>query len=90
MKKCLYILLNKTFKKELELLYGKGSNVDITNISYCTNNKHYSLQCQLYITDIDLFEESNTEGLEFLMRESWKFIGLSEEKLALITSVDFI
>jgi len=90
MKRCLYILLNEVFKNDLELLYGKGSKIEITNINYCTNDKHFSIQCQLYITDIKLYEETNTEGVEFLLKESWKYTGINQDKLALTTSVDFI
>lgn len=90
MKKCLYVLLNEVFKNDLELLYGKGSRIEITNINYCTNDKHFSIQCQLYISDITLFEETNTSGVEFLLNESWKYTGIEQEKIALTTSVDFI
>lgn len=90
MKRGLYVLLNKVFKNDLEILYGKGSKIEITNLQYCTNDKHFSIQCKLYITDISLFEETNTHGVEFLLKESWKYIGIEQEKIALTTSVDFI
>jgi len=82
--------LNEVFKNDLEILYGKGSKIEITNLQYCTNDKHFSIQCQLYITDISLFEEMNTYGVEFLLKESWKYTGIDQERIALTTSVDFI
>jgi hypothetical protein len=90
MKKCLYVLLNKVFKKDLELLYGKGSLVEITDINYCTNDKHFSIHCKLLITDTDLYKESTNEGLEYLLQESWKYTGIEQEKLAITTSVDIM
>lgn len=90
MKRCLYILLNEVFKNDLELLYGKGSKIEIKNIVYSTNDKHYSIQCCLYISDITLFEEVNTDGVDLLVIDAWKFTGINEEKIALTTSVDFI
>jgi len=90
MRKCLFVLLNIVFRKDLESLYGKGSKIEITNLNYCTNDKHYSIQCKLYITDISLFEEVNTEGVEYLFEEVWELTGVKQEKIALTTSVDFI
>ena len=90
MKRCLEVLLNLVYRDDLELLYGKGSRIEITNINYCTNNKHYSIQCELFVSDLKLFEESNTEGVEFLISESWKFTGIHDEKIALTTSVSLL
>lgn len=90
MKKCLYILLNTTFKNELELLYGKGSIIEITDVVYSTNAKHLSVSCKLLFTDIQLFEETNTEGVEFLIKECWGYTGIEQSKISLTMSVDII
>ena len=38
MRNCLTILLNIVFKKDLEVLYGKGTMVEINDCKYCTSN----------------------------------------------------
>ena len=90
MKKYLTVLLNKVFKNDIELLYGQGSYVEIKNVRYCTNNHHYSIDCVLFIKDIKLFEETQLDGLKFLIEESWRYTGLDSEKIMLITSFDVI
>ena len=90
MKKYLTVLLNKVFKNDIELLYGQGSYVEIKNVRYCTNDHHYSIDCVLFIKDIKLFEETQLDGLKFLLEESWRYTGLDGEKVMLITSFDVI
>lgn len=90
MKKCLTILLNKVFKNDIELLYGEGSYVEVKNVRYCTNDHHYSIDCVLFIKDIKLFEESQLDGLRFIIEECWKYTGFDREKIMLITSFDII
>ena len=90
MKKYLTVLLNKVFKNDIELFYGQGSYVEIKNVRYCTNNHHYSIDCVLFVKDITLFEETQLDGLEFLIEESWRYTGLDSEKIMLITSFDVI
>lgn len=90
MKNYLTFILNKIFKNDIELLYGQGSYVEIKNIGYCTNDHHYSIDCVLFIKDIKLFEETQLDGLKFLLEESWRYTGLDGEKVMLITSFDVI
>jgi hypothetical protein len=86
MRNCLTILLNIVFRKDLELLYGKGSLVEINDFKYCTTTKKYILDCTLQLTDIELFKETSLEGLQFLVEESLKFAGLEKKMVTLITS----
>lgn len=88
MKKCLFVLLNKIFLKDLEALYGKGSVVEINYIKYCTNNQRISVDCKVLITDIELFEEVGLSGLNYLIEESWKFTGYPSDNLTIISSYD--
>lgn len=90
MKKCLIVLLNMTFKKELELLYGKGSIVEVNDVKYCTNTKNFTIDCTLKVADINLFNESNIDGLKYLVEESWRFTGFEKDNLSLVATFDVI
>lgn len=90
MKKCLWVLLNITFKKDLELLYGLGSSVDIIEVKKCTTNKHYLINCKLNLTDSELFTEVGPDGLNHLLMESWNYTGNDKEKFVLSISYDII
>lgn len=88
MKKGLWILLNKVFKKDLELLYGDGSFVDIDNILFSTNKKIYVISCKLHISDITLYEKIGEDGLNYLVEESWKYLGFYNKNFMLQISFD--
>ena len=90
MKKYLTVLLNKVFKNDIELFYGQGSYVEVKNVRYCTSGHHYSIDCVLFVKDITLFEETQLDGLKYLIEESWRYTGLDSEKIMLITSFDVI
>ncbi len=88
MKKGLWILLNKVFKKDLEILYGIGSDVEITNIIFSTNNKIHVISCKLKIGDIKLYEDIGETGLNYLFEESWKYLGFYDKNFMLQISFD--
>ena len=88
MKKGLWILLNKVFKKDLEILYGSGSNVEITNVIFSTNKKIHVISCRLTIGDVKLYEEVGESGLNFLFEESWKYMGFYDKKFMLQISFE--
>lgn len=72
----------------MEILYGKNSYVEITNLNFSTNTKNYLVDCKLYVGNVELFEEVNLEGLNYLISESFKWIGT--EKIDLILSTTLI
>ena len=90
MKRYLSGLINQLYKKDLELLYGEGSHVDISNIRYITNKKDYSIECTLHVADVTLFEESQSEGLNYIVSESWKYTGFYENRPTLVTKFNII
>jgi hypothetical protein len=89
MKKCLEILLNKIFKSDLELLFGLGSYVVVNYVKYSTNSGTFVVDCKLYINSIELTEDVYPTGINLLIEESWKFMGISQ-KIAIVTSIDII
>jgi len=88
MKECLNVLLNKVFKRDLELLYGKDSNIIFNNVKYCTNNHNFIIDCKLMLSDISLFEELQYDGLEVLISKSSQFTGFDTHIFVLISTCD--
>jgi hypothetical protein len=90
MKSCLLILLNYVFYKDIELLYGKDSLVDVLSVKYCTTKKSYMVDCKLYLSDIKLFEESQITSLDYVIEECWKYTGFDGERLIIQSSYDLL
>lgn len=90
MRNCLTILLNIVFKKDLELLYGEGTMVEINQCKYCTTTKNFLVDCTLKVGSIELFQETQLDGLTYLIEESWKYTGTDKNKISLVSSVDII
>jgi len=88
MKKCLWVLLNISFKRDLEILYGEGSSVDILDVKKCTTNKQYLVNCKLNVGKPEMLLESGEDGLKFLVSESWKFTGCENDSFILLSSFD--
>ena len=88
MNKGLLILLNKVFKKDLELLYGTGSIVEIDNVLFSTHKKIYVISCKLKIGDVKLYEDIGETGLNYLFEESWKYLGFYDKNFMLQISFD--
>jgi hypothetical protein len=88
MKKGFHIFINKIFKKDLELLYGVGSSVDIESVIYSTNKKIYVVSCKLYVSDVNLFEEVGGGGLNYMFEEAWRSFGFRNENFMLQISFD--
>lgn len=90
LRNALTILLNIVYKKDLELLYGEGSTVEINNVQNCTTKKNHSIDCKLKIGDINLFNQTGPDGLKYLIEESWKFLGNKNPSINLIMTFDVI
>lgn len=87
MKRAISVIINRAFKDELELLYGKDAEIIIENVKYCTINKHYLVSCKLLVSDIELFAETDVAGINYMVEESWKYLGESSI-VAVLSSVD--
>ena len=90
MKTCLTVLLNYVFFKDLEVLYGKNSHVLVNEIKFCTVNKHYLIDCKLFISNTSFFEENGFEGLNYLLSECLKWSTFDHDKFALVATYDLI
>jgi hypothetical protein len=90
MKKPLSLIIDKLYKKELELLYGEGTQVKINHVTYSTNKKNYIIDCVLYVADLSLFQETQLDGINYIIEESWIYTGLKDYKPLLLTRLDII
>ena len=77
-------------KKDLELLYGEGSILEINDVKRCTINKKLLINCKLKVTNIEYFEETQSVGVEHLITEYWNVTGLDKEELILNLSYELI
>jgi len=90
MKKSLSTIINKCMKKDLELLYGEGSFLEITEIKKCTTNKKLLINCKLKLTNLEYFKETQSVGVEHLISESWDLTGLEKENIILNLSYELL
>ena len=89
MKRAFDILINKTHKKELIILFGEGSYVKINNVKYITNNKTFIVDCKLYTNDPETCVDTYPSGLDFIARECWKYMGFTQN-ISVLSSIDVI
>lgn len=89
MKRAFDILINKTHKKELVILFGEGSYVEINNVKYITNNKTFIVDCKLYTNDPETCVDTYPSGLDFITRECWKYMGFTQN-ISVLSSIDII
>jgi hypothetical protein len=83
------LLLNRIYKRELVLLYGEGSKIEVKSVIYSTNNKSYVIDLKLYLGDTtyDDMTDLYYDGLNYLIDESWKCSGI-KKRISLIYTLD--
>ena len=79
--------LNRIYKKDIDLLFGEGSEISITELSYSTSLKQIVVSAKLIPTNYDFAIEIFPEGLEMVIQELWKFMGIDLD-LMLTSSID--
>jgi hypothetical protein len=87
MRRAIELLINKLYKPDLELLFGRGSRVIVNYCRYSTNNLSFVIDCKVLVSDIELSKDVYPDGLVLLVKDSWRFIGL-DEKISVICSID--
>ena len=73
------VLLNKVFKKDLDLMFGEESRVKVNFVKYSTNHHSFVVDCTLYPTDTELTSEIYPDGLLLLVTDSWVYTGIGEK-----------
>jgi hypothetical protein len=89
MKKMLESLVNKNLREEKSLLFGSDSHIKIENIKWSTHEKRYVITTKIYVNEIEKSTEAYPEGVNFLITEGLKFIGLEKEPI-IINSIDVL
>lgn len=93
-------LINKIQKEDLEIMFGKGSNVIIDSVTYSTNKKQFVIHSTLNATYYDIVTEVFDEGeihnmdmypagLNVLIQEGWKYIGINKN-ITIINRINII
>ena len=86
-KKLLQKILNTTLKSQINKMYGDGSYVTVSNISYIRSKKCYLISVTLYLTDVENGMELFPDGLEIITKQGWGVIG-DGQPIAIQPSVD--
>jgi hypothetical protein len=83
------LLLNRMYKSDLELLYGVGANIIVNNVIYSTNRKCYVVDVKLILgeTTYDDMTDLYSDGLNYLIEQSWKWSGI-KKKISIIFTLD--
>lgn len=81
------VIINKGFRKQMDLLFGEGSKVEFTNINYVTNNKTLSIHVKLMVSDPEKCLDSYPAGLILLIEDSWKMFCV-DTPIQIISSID--
>jgi hypothetical protein len=100
MKEMMEHLINTIQKEDLEIMFGKGSEVKISSINYSTNKKQFIIHSTLNATyrDIskDIIVDNINESLDFypsglnlLIQEGWKYIGFDKD-ITIINRIDIL
>jgi hypothetical protein len=89
MKRPVQSYINNLRKDEIDLLFGEGSQVVVNFIKYSTNNKCFTIDCKLLTTNPELCVESYPVGLDHLVLESWKYMGI-KKNINITHSIDVI
>ena len=91
-------LINVIQQEDLELMFGKGSNVSIDSVNYSTNKKQFVIHSTLTATfnnEKEIFESANEPsdfypaGLNLLIQEGWKYIGL-DYRITIVNKLEVI
>jgi|688.fasta_scaffold997180_2 hypothetical protein len=90
MKKCLTLLMNKVLIEELENLYGKGSNIEISSIVVASRHNETIISYKLFYTNQEYLLETMNVGSDFLMEKCWELMGYPKTKLILACSMQMV
>jgi len=81
------VIINKGFRKEMDLLFGEGSIAEFTSVNYVTNNKSIAIIVKLKVKDPEKCLDSYPAGLILLIEDAWKMFCL-DSPLQITSSID--
>jgi hypothetical protein len=79
-------MMNRVFKKDIDLLFGKDSTIKVNSMGYSTQHKKFHLSVTLFPSNYDYALEVYPEGLEGVVQDAWKFMAISKD-IILTTSI---
>jgi len=82
-------IINKGFRRDMDLLFGEGSKVDIRRMDFITSDKSVSIHVKLKVTDVEKSMEVYPEGLRMLIMDGWKMFCL-DSPVHITTSIDVL
>ena len=85
--KLLEDVINSSLCGQLDLMFGKGSYVNITFLGYVQSKKKYMAHVKLFIENVDEGMIFYPDGLESVVRLGWKVIN-RKNKLMILPSID--
>ena len=81
MKKSLEKLSNRLHENDKHMLFGSGTIIHIDSVTYLTTKKCYHIIVSLEPTDADLTYQAYPHGVEYLVSEAWKFMGIPDRPI---------
>jgi len=88
-KKFLQKILDTVLKNELTKIFGAGSYVKITNMSYVRSKKSYLLNVTLFVVDVENCFEMYPDGLDVIIQRGWIGVG-DKTPLIINSSIDVV
>ena len=88
-KKFLQKILDTVLKNELTKIFGTGSYVKITNMSYVRSKKSYLLNVTLFVVDVENCFEMYPDGLDVIIQRGWIGVG-DKTPLIINSSIDVV
>lgn len=88
-KKFLQKILDTALKNELTKIFGVGSYIKITNMSYVRSKKSYLLNVTLFVVDVENCFEMYPDGLDVIIQRGWIGVG-DKTPLIINSSIDVV
>jgi hypothetical protein len=80
-------VINKLYKKDIDVLFGENSKIVITELEYSRGIKNIRISAKLIPTNPEFAVEVFPEGLEIIIQEGWQFMGIDLD-LMLTSSIE--
>lgn len=82
-------IINKGFRRDMDLLFGDNSKVVISRMDFITSDKTISIHVKLYVTEVEKSMEVYPEGLRILVIDGWRMFCL-DSPIHITTSIDVL
>lgn len=79
-------MTNRLHEEAKNKLFGEGSKIKVESLKYLTTKKCFYVVVNLEPTDVEATAEAYPVGVEFLVDEAWRFLGVKGD-LIITTSL---